>query len=90
MGVLVLVSGQRPRFKVAQTLQAAWMWTQKSWFVPGKAFAGCYFVSLSEPRRDSALALKGLVWTFWNICSFTAIVQRKWKRCHRVRKNLWH
>lgn len=77
MGEPVLVSGQRPRFKVAQTLQTAWTWTQKSWFVPGKAFAGYYFVSLSEPHRDSALALKGLIWTFWNICFFTATVQRK-------------
>lgn len=28
-------------------------------------------------------------WTFYNICSFTAAVQRKWKRCHGVWKNSW-
>lgn len=77
MGELVLMSGQRPRGKVPRTLQTAWTWTQKSWFVPGEAFAGGYFISLSEPPRASALALKGLIWTFLNCLFFPCYGPKK-------------
>lgn len=89
MGELVLVPGQRPRFKVAPVLQTTEHKCRNGGLSQAQLLQDVILSVYPSPHRDSALALKGLIWTFWNVYSFTPTVQRKWKGCHRVWRNSW-